>query len=293
MIRWALVALTVVIGVASSAFAREPIPVPAVVEFPAGTFIRGSYRAERDYAYRLDEAAYSHNVTRRNRWYEDEPRQSSDTAAYEITQTPITNGGYAAFVRATNRTAPDVDPPVWAGYRLINPWERTRKFAWRDGAPPSGRADHPVVLVSHTDAIAYAKWLSRETGRLWRLPSEAEWEKAARGTDGRRFPWGNVFDLVRLNSHDRGPFDTVRVGRFWAGASPFGLLDGAGQVFEWTAAPAGLGRHIVKGGSWDDKGCGVCRRGRAARVTRRHQAYSDRLPVGSWARITVMLSSPL
>jgi toxoflavin biosynthesis protein ToxD len=250
MMRQTLIALTLVIGVGSSAPAREPIPVPAVVKIPAGTFIRGSDRAERDYAYRLDEAAYGHNVTRQNRWYEDETRQSSVTAAYEITETPIT---------ATNRTVPDVDPRVWAGYRLIHPWERTRKFAWRDGAPPPGRADHPVVLVSYSDANAYAKWLSQKTGQRWRLPSEVEWEKAARGTGGRIFPWGDTFDSARLNSHDKGHFDTVPVGRFPTGASPYGLLDGAGQVFEWTATIAGAGRHIVKGGSWDDKGCGVCR----------------------------------
>ena len=259
MMRQALIALTVVIGVGSSASAREPIPVPTVVKIPAGTFIRGSDRAERDYAYRLDEAAYGHDITRQNRWYEDESRESPVTGGYEITQALITNGQYAAFVRATDRPIPDVDPRVWAAYRLIHPWERTRKFAWRDGAPPAGRADHPVVLVSHADATAYAKWLSRKTGRHWRLPSEIEWEKAARGTDGRIFPWGNIFDSARLNSHDKGPFDTVPVGRFPAGASPYGLLDGAGQVFEWTSTPAGPGRHIVKGGSWDDKGCGVCR----------------------------------
>jgi formylglycine-generating enzyme required for sulfatase activity len=259
MMRLALTALTVLIGVGALASAGEPIPVPVAVKIPAGPFIQGSDRAEREDAYRLDEAAYGHNVTRQNRWYEDEPRLNSVIAAYEITQTPITNDQYAAFVRATGHLAPDVDPRIWAGYRLIHPWERTRKFAWQGGVPLSGREDHPVVLVSHSDAIAYATWLSRETGQLWRLPSEAEWEKAVRGTDGRRFPWGDAFDPARLNSHDEGPFDTVPVGRFRAGASPYGLLDGAGQVFEWTATPAGPGRHIVKGGSWDDKGCGVCR----------------------------------
>jgi formylglycine-generating enzyme required for sulfatase activity len=116
-----------------------------------------------------------------------------------------------------------------------------------------------VVLVSQEDARAYAAWLSDETGERWRLPTETEWEKAARGTDGRRFPWGDSFDPSRLNSHDEGPFDTVAVGSNPAGASPFGLLDAAGQVFEWTATPVGPGRFIVKGGSWDDKGCGVCR----------------------------------
>ena len=70
---------------------------------------------------------------------------------------------------------------------------------------------------------------------------------------------GNAFDPARLNSHDRGPFDTMAVGRFPRGASPYGVLDAAGQVFEWTAATAGRDRFIVKGGSWDDKGCGVCR----------------------------------
>ena len=120
-------------------------------------------------------------------------------------------------------------------------------------------SDHPVVLVSYEDATAYAAWLSAETGARWRLPSEDEWEKAARGREGWRFPWGERFEPGLLNSHDLGPFDTVPVGRYPGGASPFGMLDAAGQVFEWTATAAGQGRRIVKGGSWDDKGCGVCR----------------------------------
>ena len=91
------------------------------------------------------------------------------------------------------------------------------------------------------------------------MPDELEWEKAARGTDGRYFPWGNAFDASLLNSHDAGPFDTVPVGRYPSGASPYGLLDAAGQVFEWTETVGGTRRYIVKGGSWDDKGCGVCR----------------------------------
>ena len=142
---------------------------------------------------------------------------------------------------------------------MIHPYPRTRRHAWRDGRLPKGRADHPVVMVSHADARAYAKWLSSETGRAWRLPTEVEWEKAARGTDGRHFPWGNTYNPTRLNSHDAGPFDTMPVGRFPNGASPFGLMDAAGQVFEWTSTRAGKARHRVKGGSWDDSGCGVCR----------------------------------
>jgi formylglycine-generating enzyme required for sulfatase activity len=233
---------------------------PGVVHIPAGPFIAGSDRAEREAAYRLDESAYGHGVTRQSRWYENEPvRTTLSTGAYDITAAPITNAEYAAFVSETGHPAPGVDAETWAGYGLIHPFERTRRHAWTDGLPPSGRDDHPVVLVSYQDAAAYAAWLSRKTGRRWRLPTETEWEKAARGTDGRRFPRGDDFDPSRLNSHDLGPFDTVPVGSIPSGASPFGLQDAAGQVFEWTATPEEPGRFIVKGGSWDDKGCGICR----------------------------------
>ena len=240
---------------------RAPgLPPLELIEIPAGPFIAGSDQAEREAAYRLDEAAYGHSRTRQWKWYENEaPRGLKETAAYAIAKTPVTNAHYAAFVAATGHPAPDVDRETWAGYKLIHPYERTRRHAWRDGRPPTGREDHPVVLVSHDDARAFAAWLSKATGRSWRLPSEPEWEKAARGTDGRIFPWGNDWDPARLNSHDAGPFDTLPVGSFAAGASPFGLLDGAGQVFEWTATASGPGRYIVKGGSWDDSGCGVCR----------------------------------
>ncbi len=231
-----------------------------MISIPAGGFIQGSDRAEREAAYRLDEAAYGHDVTCKNRWYESEfKRGPAQTGAYAITATPITNAQYAAFIADAGHAAPDVDRATWRGFGLIHPWPRTRRHAWAGGKPPKGRADHPVVLVSHADAAAYAAWLSRRTGENWRLPTEREWEKAARGLDGRWFPWGPDYDPARLNSHDAGPFDTLPVGSFAAGASPFGLLDPAGQVFEWTATKSGVGRYVVKGGSWDDSGCGICR----------------------------------
>ena len=227
---------------------------------PAGPFVRGSGAAEREAAYRLDEAAYGHSATRKGRWYDGERRRSEETLpAFRILRTPVTNEDYAVFVADTGHPAPGIDEATWKSYGLIHPWKRTRRHAWTGGRPPAGRERHPVVLVSHDDAEAYARWYSRRTGRHWRLPTEAEWEKAARGTDGRMFPWGDVFDPMRLNSYDAGPFDTVPVGAYPSGASPFGLLDAAGQVFEWTATPAGNGRYLVKGGSWDDRGCGVCR----------------------------------
>jgi formylglycine-generating enzyme required for sulfatase activity len=240
--------------------AAQEAEVPRLIAIPAGPFIAGSDRAEREAAYRLDEAAYGHSVTRRDAWYANEPpRTRRSTGAFAITATPITNGQYAAFVRATGHPAPDVDEKTWKGYGLIHPYGRTRRHAWIGGRVPEGRGRHPVVLVSHADARAYARWLSLRTGRRWRLPTEEEWEKAARGPDGATFPWGGRFDAERLNSHDAGPFDTMAVGSFPKGASPYGLLDAAGQVFEWTSEPAGPGRFVVKGGSWDDRGCGICR----------------------------------
>ena len=242
---------------------------PETLVVPAGAFVMGSDRAEKEAAYLLDEAAYSHSRTREWRWYENEPeRHEVVLPAFVITRHPITNANYAAFVAETGHPVPDVDPATWQGYGLIHPYDRTRRHAWADGKPPPGRAAHPVVLVSHADAKAYAAWLSEKTGRRWRLPSEAEWEKAARGNDGRRFPWGDRWVPARLNSHDAGPFDTLAVGSFPQGVSPYGLLDAAGQVFEWTDTPlsgeptetaAERRRYLVKGGSWDDRGCGVCR----------------------------------
>jgi formylglycine-generating enzyme required for sulfatase activity len=254
----AVIALLAVLAV--PAFAAETVPVPRVIQIPAGPFLRGSDAAEREAAYRLDERAYGHSVTRQRGWYDDEGRRRRvSLPAFAVTRTVITNRHYAAFIAATGHRAPDVDRQTWKGYRLIHPWRRTRKFAWIGGKPPKSRLDHPVVMVSIGDARAYAAWLSGVTKWRWRLPSEAEWEKAARGPDGRRFPWGDGFDAKKLNSHDAGPFDTVPVGRYPDGASAYGLLDAAGQIFEWTATPSRSGRYIVKGGSWDDKGCGICR----------------------------------
>ncbi len=242
------------------AAAVDTFAPPETIPIAAGDFIIGSDRGEREAAYQMDELAYGHDATRKGGWYENEPtRRKATTAAFAITRNLITNADYAIFVRESGHRPPSVDAATWAGYGLSHPFQRTRKFSWKGAAPPPGRESHPVVLVSHADAQAYTQWLSDKTGRLWRLPKESEWEKAARGNHGRRFPWGDKFDPRRLNSHDRGPFDTMPVGSFPSGASPYGLLDGGGQVYEWTADRAGKGRFIVKGGSWDDKGCGICR----------------------------------
>lgn len=259
----ALLGLSLLLGLAAAGVAMGELPaslVPVLVNVSGGAFIRGSDRAEREAAYLLDEAAYRHRITREQGWYEKElDRTLVETPAFSISKNLITNRQYAAFVAQTGHRVPDVDEATWASYRLIHPYARTRRFAWTGGEVPPSREDHPVVLVSRPDAHAYASWLRKATGKRWRLPTELEWEKSARGTDGRYFPWGQEFLPERLNSHDQGPFDTLPVGTFAEGASPFGMLDAAGQVFEWTATNQGERRAMVKGGSWDDKGCGVCR----------------------------------
>jgi toxoflavin biosynthesis protein ToxD len=256
----ALVAGTLTLVVSAPIRALGMADVPGIVKVRAGSFVVGSDKAEREAAYRLDEQAYGHRVTRQQGWYDAERhRQRVQLGAFAVTRTAITNQQYAAFISDTGHAPPDVDKVTWKAYGLIHPYLATRRFAWIEGKPPKGREDHPVVLVSHADVKAYALWLGRQTKSSWRLPTEAEWEKAARGPEGARFPWGDIFNASLLNSADRGPFDTMPVGSFPDGASPAGLLDAAGQVFEWTATRSGQGHYIVKGGSWDDKGCGVCR----------------------------------
>lgn len=234
--------------------------IPQTIEIPAGIYVTGSSQAEREMAYLLDEKAYGHSITRKNGWYDGEGQNRNIVLpAYRIMRTLVTNAQYAKFIAATGHPPPDVDAGTWASYRLVHPYKRTRRHAWKNGLPPEGRKTHPVVLISHDDARAYARWLSKATGKPWKLPSEEQWEKAARGTQGWAFPWGQVYDPESLNSHDKGPFDTMPVASFPRGNSPFGLTDAAGQVFEWTSTETGKNRFLVKGGSWDDKGCGVCR----------------------------------
>lgn len=233
--------------------------LPDTVTIPSGQFIYGSDNAEREYAYQIDEKAYGHTRTRDSKWYDTEPAiQTLSIQEIQITTTPITNNQYWQFVKSTGHPAPDVDQTTWQNYGLVHPYSRTRRHSWINNTPPKGREKHPVVLVSYEDATSYARWLSATTEHNWRLPTEREWVKAARGPKGWRFPWGNQFDANKLNSHDNGPFDTVEAGSV-SPPNDYGLLDAAGQVFEWTRTAPDAKRAWVKGGSWDDKGCGVCR----------------------------------
>jgi formylglycine-generating enzyme required for sulfatase activity len=110
-----------------------------------------------------------------------------------------------------------------------------KPYNWRGQIPPTGKENHPVVLVSWDDAVAYCRWLTETTGRPYRLPTEAEWEKGARGTEGRIYPWGNQWDDRLCNSAESEKRGTTPVDAYPAGASPYGLLDMAGNVWEWCS----------------------------------------------------------
>ncbi|MDQ6972841.1 MAG: SUMF1/EgtB/PvdO family nonheme iron enzyme, partial [Mariprofundaceae bacterium] len=221
--------------------------------------LMGSTSEQVEEGYRISAAGYGHEGVRRAGWFDGEsPQRRVNLPAYRIEITPVTQQAYADFVRESGHRPPYVSAHEWQGYGLAHPFSRAQAYNWQGVSPPEGKRSHPVVLLSAADAEAYAAWLSARTGRTLRLPTEAEWEKAMRGDDGRLYPWGDTYDAKRLNNADTGPFATLPVGSFPDGASVYGVLDGAGQVFEWTATGAGKGRRIVKGGSWDDHG-GVCR----------------------------------
>jgi len=219
----------------------------------------GSTAEQIEQGYRTSRQGYGHDGVRKAGWFDNEaPQKSINLPAFRIQKTPVTQAEYAEFVRATNHPAPFVDQKTWKSYGLVHPYSRAQQYLWHQGRPSKGKENHPVVLVSFEDAASYARWLSGKTGRTLKLPSEAEWEKAMRGTDGRLYPWGNQYSADKLNNADAGPFATMPVGSFREGASPYGVLDGAGNVFEWTRTDWSTGWKTVKGGSWDDHG-GVCR----------------------------------
>jgi serine/threonine-protein kinase len=163
-----------------------------------------------------------------------EMMEERELPLFWIDKTPVTNAEYKRFLDAN----PDHPVPFmekdWA--QPYN-WDRhSRSFL-------QGRDDHPVALVSHQDASAYAKWAEA------RLPFEEEWEKAARGADGRRFPWGKWVEN-RCNTIEANILTTTPVGYYSPdGDSPYGCTDMAGNVWEWTATREDIG-WIVRGGSF-------------------------------------------
>jgi sulfatase modifying factor 1 len=225
----------------------------AAAEFariPAGEFLMGASDAEED----------------------ARPVHSVYVGEFFIGRFPITQDEYARFVRAASHPPPAVRelPLIAIGGREDVFKELAAPYVWTAAEPPAGYSSHPVVLITYSDALAYCRWLSDGLGREVRLPTEAEWEKAARGgVDGLAYPWGDDIEPSRSNfladaatKHERG---TRPTGTY--APNGYGLYDVAGNVWEWVSdwyaadyygvseprdpqgPPSGTMR-IVRGGSW-------------------------------------------
>jgi formylglycine-generating enzyme required for sulfatase activity len=207
---------------------RTPIRLE-LVRVPAGEFLMGSDP-------KVDKDASAN----------EQPQHRLYLPEFYIGKYPVTNEQYAAFVKATRQTAPQY---------------------WKKSQIPTGKENHPVVNVSWKDVVAFGQWLSQASGKVTRLPTEAEWEKAARGGDGWIYPWGNDPPTTKLCNFVGNVGATTPVGQYPAGTSPCGALDMAGNVWEWTGSlygpypyqpedgrnsPDGKGERVVRGGSWLD-----------------------------------------
>ncbi|WP_166831702.1 bifunctional serine/threonine-protein kinase/formylglycine-generating enzyme family protein [Thalassoroseus pseudoceratinae] len=182
----------------------HPIDIDFVF-VPAGTFQAG---CTVESARQMVAALAISNIEKAVTWLTSQPPITVRTDAFRISRSPITNAQYAEFVNATN--APP--PSHWPGTQ-----------------PHAADRNKPVTQISRLDAEAFCEWAGH------RLPTRFEWEKAARGTDGRTYPWGNVFDASRCQCAENQAEGVTEVDQFLDGASPYGLLQACGNVWEWIA----------------------------------------------------------
>jgi iron(II)-dependent oxidoreductase len=209
-----------------------------MILIPAGWFMMGT--REQDVGEMVKKYGW------RGQWFADEmPQHPVSLNAYYLDETPVTNAEYKRFLDA-HLLHPI--PPDWSAH-------------YRDFA--KGRDAHPVVDISYNDALEYARWVGK------RLPTEAEWEKGARGTEGLRFPWGNEFDADRCNTKVALNGGTTPVTEYAPqGNSPYGVMDMVGNVWEWCAdwyaadyykhspthnptGPEASDWRVLRGGAWD------------------------------------------
>jgi len=179
-----------------------------------------------------------------------ESGQTFPVKPFRMSKYPVTYAQFQAFV-----DAPDgfYDDGWWVGLAA----DADHRTAPGEQAWPID--NHPRERVSWYDTVAFCRWLSSKLGQEVRLPTEWEWQWAAQGGDGRAYPWGNDFDASRCNTDESGIGRTTPVDAYPSGASPFGLMDMAGNVWEWCLneyeEPASVGlegdaRRVVRGGSW-------------------------------------------
>ncbi|MGD1853699.1 MAG: formylglycine-generating enzyme family protein [Leptolyngbyaceae cyanobacterium] len=235
-------------------------------------YIAGSSQEERDYSYRISAEALANTPEevvevetrlRQQRWFDFEPEQTNRRmAAFCINRHLVTNEEYQEFVLATGYHQPGITAENYQEQNmLVHSYQDLRPYFWRSSQFPAGKANHPVVLVSQKDALAYAAWKSQEDGIDYRLPTADEWEKAARGTDGRYCAWDSDWQTKATNWQKNGPEGTSRVGAYPLSKSVYGVEDMAGNVFEFTSTvytQESQERAIMKGCAWDDLP-GFCR----------------------------------
>jgi len=237
---------------------------------PSGKFVIGSDRQERDFAYDISAMAIANTEAdiaaaetrlRKAGWFARETKkETSSLPGFCLSRNLVTNAEYQEFVRASDRSVPNISETEYQkqGF-LVHPYQKVREFLWQNDTYPVNTAQHPVVLVSYQDALAYAEWKGEQTGVTYRLPTAAEWEKAARGADGKYFPWGNDWQEDATNTGVSGINYTSAIATFPKSKSEYGIEDMAGNVFEYTSTLKLAGsRAVMKGCSWDDLP-GFCR----------------------------------
>jgi formylglycine-generating enzyme len=227
--------------------------LPAMASIPAGTFVMGSEDGAAD----------------------ERPTHTVVVGGFALGVQPVTNAEYARFVRETGYRPPAIDnlPLVArAGGEAREHIFRTSAatYVWKGGQPPSARLNHPVTLVRWEDAVSYCRWLSQTIGKTVRLPTEAEWERAARGgLSGLRYPWGDELRPDHANFLSEPGIRTTHGTSTCRSYPPnaYGLFDMSGNVWEWVldwydpgyyavspeADPSGPedGQYrIVRGGGW-------------------------------------------
>jgi formylglycine-generating enzyme required for sulfatase activity len=175
------------------------------VAIPAGTLPRGTPTAELDNVVARHADLDGGRGLPRHYFAKECPRAAVRVGRFLLARTPVTVGQWIAFAAATGTSFTPLVPP-----------------------------DHPVTDRSWEEAEAFCAWAAELTGLPVRLPAEIEWERAVRGDDAREYPWGDVWDPHRANLLELGVGASLPVGQLPAGASPFGILDMAGNVDEWT-----------------------------------------------------------
>jgi formylglycine-generating enzyme required for sulfatase activity len=218
---------------------------------PPGLAVLGSARGERVQAER------DYGPGGAGLFNGEAPARRAHVHGFRMDRSPVTNAAYAEIVGACGVIPPDhesITPASWAElaqrFGLRASFAEVSRFLWDVAGPPRLRAEHPMVLVSYDEAAFYCAW------RGGRLPTDVEWERAARGQTGNVYPWGGLFDPFRANVALRGAGDTIDVGARPTGNTSEGFTDMGGHVLEWTSTrvPGRDGFAVVKGNGWDGRG---------------------------------------